>query len=224
MTRTILSWNSANWWLTRFIVFPPWFRLSSFDSYPEHVPIFYRPSSVQEKCQTKVVSWWHGQCCPETRPTDGSWILFWIHHGLAWARSTLVLNKCQYFTESRQLQKNIKPKLLSDDTNNLVLRFRQLMTFTTKVSDGCPRSAYDWHSCMGSMVMRNPVRDGVIRTITLLQRSNISSRCRQPASGEVHVFFALHYSMHTILFHQRKLGNFIYTILSGYYHLRETSF
>ena len=66
--------------------------------------------------------------CPGTRPTDGSWILLWIYYGLAWAHSTLVLNKCQYFTGSQQFRKNIKPRLLSDDTNNLVPRFRQLMT------------------------------------------------------------------------------------------------
>ena len=113
MTRTILSWDLVNWWLTRFIVHPPWFRLNSFGSCPEQVSIFYRPSTVQEKSQTKVVAWWHGQTCPETRPTDGSWILFWIYHGLAWARSTLVLNKCQYFTGSQQFRKNIKPRLLA---------------------------------------------------------------------------------------------------------------
>ena len=128
MTRTILFWDLANWWLTHFIVHPPWFRLSSIDSCPEQMPIFYWPSIVQEKSYTKVVSWWHGKTWPETQPTDGSWILFWIYHGLVWSRSTLVLHKCQYFTGSRQFRKNIKPRLFGDDTNNLVPRFRQLMT------------------------------------------------------------------------------------------------
>ena len=40
--------------------------------------------------------------------------------------------------------------------------------------------------------MRNPVRDDdVIRTITLLQRSNLSSRSRQAASSEDYVFFCV---------------------------------
>ena len=127
MTKTILSWDLANWWLTRFIVHPPWFRLSSFDSCPAQVPIFYRPSTVQEKSQTKVLSRWHGQTCPETRPIDGSWILLLIYHGLAWARLTLVLSECQHFTGPRQLQKEFKQKLFRDDTDNLVLIFGQLM-------------------------------------------------------------------------------------------------
>ena len=47
---------------------------------------------------------------------------------LPMARSAFVLNKCQYFTDSRQFRKNIKPRLLNDDMKNLVPRFRQLMT------------------------------------------------------------------------------------------------
>ena len=92
-------------WLTYFIVQSPWFLLSSSDSCPEQAPIFYRPSTVQETSQTNVVSWWHGQSRPETRRTDGWWILFWIYHGLAWARLTLVLSKCQHFTGPPHLEK-----------------------------------------------------------------------------------------------------------------------
>ena len=65
MTRTILSWNSANWSLMRFIVYPSWFRLSSFDSCPDQVPILYRLSAVPEKNQaTDSANWWqHAFCC-----------------------------------------------------------------------------------------------------------------------------------------------------------------
>ena len=128
MTRTNLFRDSANWWLVDFILDSPWSCLSSFNSGPEQVPKFYPPSTVRERNQTKIVSWWHWQWCPETWPTDGLWILFRIYHGLAWACSTVVLNKCQYFTGSRQFRKNIKPRLLSDDKNNFVRRFRQQMT------------------------------------------------------------------------------------------------
>ena len=36
-----------------------------------------------------------------------------------------------------------------------------------------------------SMAIRNPGRDDITRMITLLQRSNLSPRCRQAASNEV---------------------------------------
>ena len=91
------------------------------------MPSFYRPSTVQEKDQTTIVWRWHVQSCPETRPTDGSGILFWIYHGIAWARLTLVLSKCQHFTHPRQFEKIIKQRLFRDDTDNVVLRFGQLM-------------------------------------------------------------------------------------------------
>ena len=111
-----------------FFVDLPWSCLSSFYFSPEQVPTFYRPSTARERNQTKIVSRWHGQSCLKLQPTNVSRILLYIYHSFAWARSTLALNKCQYFTCSRQFRKNIKPRLLSDDTNNLVSRFRQLMT------------------------------------------------------------------------------------------------
>ena len=70
MTRTILSWNSVNWWLTGFTVY---------------------------------------------------------HHDFAWARSTLVLNTCQYFTGPRQFRKNLKRRLFRDDTDNGGPRLGQAM-------------------------------------------------------------------------------------------------
>ena len=63
--------------------------------------------------------------------------------------------------------------------------------------------------CHGSILiaMRNPVRDDVRRTITLLQRSNISPRYRKAASNEVCVFcVALQYARYTIS--AQKFGNF----------------
>ena len=47
--------------------------------------------------------------------------------GLAWARLTLVLSKCQHFTGPRQLEKEIKRRLFRDHTDNFVLKFGQLM-------------------------------------------------------------------------------------------------
>ena len=75
--------------------------------------------------------------------------------------------------------------------------------------------------------MRNPVRDDARRMTTFLQRSNITiSKIPQSCKSRSLRFGALtlHYSTNAILFHRRKLGTFIYTILSSCYHLRETSF
>ena len=58
----------------------------------------------------------------------------WIYGSFAWARSTLVLNKCQNFTCPRHFQKNIKRSLLRDVTDNVDVgqtRFRQLTTHNT---------------------------------------------------------------------------------------------
>ena len=63
--------------------------------------------------------------------------------------------------------------------------------------------------CHGSIliVMRNPVRDDVRRTITLLQRSNTSPRYRKAASSEVCVF--LHCTIaRTLYYFSAKIGNF----------------
>ena len=45
-----------------------------------------------------------------------------------------------------------------------------------------------WCHGLFLMVVRNPIRDDVRSTITLLQRSNISPRYRQAASSEICVF------------------------------------
>ena len=59
------------------------------------------------------------------------------------------------------------------------------------------------------MAMRKLVRDDVRKTKKLLQRSNISPRCRQALSSEVHAFFALRYSTHAIgTISPEKVGNF----------------
>ena len=54
MTRTILSRYSTNWWFMDFILDIPWSCLSSFNSSPEQVPIFYRLSTVPKKYQAKA--------------------------------------------------------------------------------------------------------------------------------------------------------------------------
>ena len=64
------------------------------------------------------------------------------------------------------------------------------------------------------MAMRNPIRNNVKRTITLLQRYR----------SKVYVFFSLHYSTDAILFHHRQLRTFILTTLSNCYQFRETIF
>ena len=74
MTRAIFSQDSANWWFMHFIVNLPRSCLSSFDSSPEQVPTFYCVSTVLNRSQTKIVSRWLGQTCPEIRATDGSCI------------------------------------------------------------------------------------------------------------------------------------------------------
>ena len=122
MTRTILSRDSANWWLMDFILDIPWSCLSSFNSSREQVPTFYRPSTAREINQTKIVSRWHGQSSPEIQPDVGSRVLECIHHDFTWARSTLVLNTCQYFTGPRQFRKNLKRRLFRDDMDNFVPR------------------------------------------------------------------------------------------------------
>ena len=71
MTRTNFFRDSANWWLMYFILDLPWSCLSSFNSSPEQVRIFYRSPTAREINQTKVISRWHGQYCPEIQPTDG---------------------------------------------------------------------------------------------------------------------------------------------------------
>ena len=126
MTRTILSQDSAKWWLMYSLADLPWSRERSFHSYPEQVPTFYRPSTVRERNQTTVVSRWRGQSCPKVRPND-SRILLCIYHGFAWARLTAVLRKYQYLTGPRQSEEETKQRLLRDDFDNLVPRFGQTM-------------------------------------------------------------------------------------------------
>ena len=110
MTLTILSRDSADWWLMDFILYIPRSCLSSFNSSPEQVPTWH----------DDTVTRWHGQSCPEIQPTDGS-------RNYAWACSTLVLNTWQYFTGPRQFRKNLKRSLFRDDTDNVVPRLGQLM-------------------------------------------------------------------------------------------------
>ena len=70
MTRTILSRDSANWWLVDFNLDSPQSCLSLFDSCPEQVSIFYRLSTVPEKYQAKAAQRWHEQSCPKIPPTN----------------------------------------------------------------------------------------------------------------------------------------------------------
>ena len=113
------------------------FYLSSVDSHPEQVPIFYRPSAVQEKYQTQIVSQLHRQSCRELSQL--------IAHAF-YCEFAIVLTNANYIRANIWLYNNWQFCAITSFMPGTIENIKAHCPALGTGLDGCPKSACDWHS------------------------------------------------------------------------------